>query len=201
MKNVQLIFNAVLAVAVILLFVLVLGSRQETQPQTDAFRANDTIVDIHLPLAFVNIDSLLLNYQFARESSEKLMRMEEDARASVNTRIRQLETAANDFQRRLDAGAFLSRERAEREHENLMRQQQNLQQYEARRAQELFAEQQRINEQLRDTITSFLAEFNERRNFEIIFSNTGNDNILHAKKKYDVTREVIDELNARFAGR
>jgi len=201
MKNLLLIFNAVLAIAVIILFVLVLGGRKDIQPHTEVFRAHDTIGSVQLPVAFVNIDSLLINYQFAREANEMLMRKEESARLRLNTGARQLQEAANDFQRRLDANAFLSRERAEREHANLMQQQQNLQDLEAQLMQELFTEQQRVNEQLRDTITNFMAEFNERRNFEIIFSNTGNDNILHAKKKYDVTREVIDELNARFATR
>jgi outer membrane protein len=199
-KNVLLIFNAVLAVATIILFVLVLSNRN-TQPKVENLRTNDSLVSVHLPVAYVNIDSLLMNYQFAQEANERLMKMEETARATITARVRTLQNDMNEFQRKLDNNAFLSRERAEREHASLMQRQQQLQELEANETQKLFAEQQRINEQLRDTITNFLAEFNARENYEIIFSNTGNDNILHAKSKYDSTREIIDELNARFSRR
>lgn len=201
MKNVLLIINAILVVAVIILFVLVLGGNQYTQPQREIVRMNDSVPVLRLPVAYVNIDSLLLGYQFAQEANEALIRREESARLRVNTQARQLQNEVNEFQRKLENQAFLSRERAEREQTRLMQQQQSLQELEARLMQELFAEQQRVNEQLRDTITNFLAEFNEIRQFEIIFSNTGHDNILYAHRSYDITREVIDELNRRFARR
>jgi len=201
MKNVLLIINAVLAVAVIILFVLVLGGNKSEQPKGETIRVTDSVPLLRLPVAYVNIDSLLLNYQFAQEANEALIRREENARLRLNTQARQLQSEVNEFQRKLENQAFLSRERAEREQTRLMQQQQSLQELEARLMQELFTEQQRVNEQLRDTITNFLAEFNEIKQYEIIFSNTGHDNILHAHKSYDITREVIDELNRRFSRR
>jgi len=202
MKNVLLIINAVLAVAVIVLFVLVLGGNQNEQPKRgEIVRMTDSIPSIKLPVAYVNIDSLLLNYQLAQEANENLIRKEESARLRVTTQARQLQNEVNEFQRKLENNAFLSRERAEREQMRLMQQQQSLQELEARLMQELFAEQQRVNEQLRDTITNFLVEFNQIKQFEIIFSNTGHDNILHAHERYNITREVVDELNRRFTSR
>ncbi len=91
----------------------------------------------------------------------------------------------------------MSRERAEREQSRLMQKQQELQELEAKLSQELFTKQQEVNTQLRDTITHFLNEFNKNQKYELIISNTANDNVLHAKAKYDITREVIDALNQR----
>jgi len=201
MKNVLLVINAILVIAVIILFVLVLGGNKCKHPKREVVRMNDSIPSMRLPVAYVNIDSLLLNYQFAQEANEDLIRREENARLRVTTQARQLQNEVNEFQRKLENNAFLSRERAEREQTRLMQQQQSLQELESRLMQELFTEQQRVNEQLRDTITNFLAEFNKIAQYEIIFSNTGHDNILHAHKSYDITREVIDELNRRFSRR
>lgn len=197
MKNVLLIMNAVLAVAVITLFVLVLGNKNQ-QSQENTFVMNDSLFSATLPVAYVNIDSLLLNYQFAKDANEVLIKKEEDSRLTFNTKARQLQNEVGEFQRKLENNAFLSRERAEREQTRLMQKQQELQELESKLAQELYVEQQKVNEQLRDTITNFLAEYNKNRKYEIIFSNTANDNILHADKKYDITYDVIDKLNKRF---
>ena len=201
-NNVLLIINAVLVLAVIILFALVLGGNNKCeQPKGETFRMNDSLPSMRLPLAYVNIDSLLMNYQFAKDANEDLMKKQESARLRLTTQARQLQNEVNEFNRKLENQAFLSRERAEREGERLMQKEQELQALEARLTQELFAEQQRVNEQLRDTITNFLAEYNEIKKYEIIFSNTGHENILHADPRYDITREIIDELNRRFSRR
>ena len=196
MKNVSLIMNAVLAVAVVILFVLVLGNKNQ-QPNKEASVLNDSLFSATLPIAYINIDSLLLNYQFAKDANEVLIKKEEDSRLTLNTKARQLQSEANEFQRKLDNHAFLSRERAESEQTRLLQKQQELQELEAKLTQELYIEQQKVNERLRDTITLFLEQYNKNK-YEIIFSNTGNDNIMHSSKKYDITREVVDLLNKRF---
>jgi len=198
MKNVSIIINAVLAVAVVILFVLVLGNKSQQHPKEETFVMNDSLFVLTLPVAYVNIDSLLLNYQFAKDANEALIKKEENSRLTFNTRARQLQDEVAEFQRKLENNAFLSRERAEREQTRLMQKQQELQELEAKLAQELFVEQQRVNEQLRDTITNFLAEYNKSKKYEIILSNTLNDNVLHANKKYDITPDVIEKLNKRF---
>ena len=196
MKNVSLIMNAVLAVAVVILFVLVLGNKNQ-QPNKEASVLNDSLFSATLPIAYINMDSLLLNYQFAKDANEVLIKKEEDSRLTLNTKARQLQSEANEFQRKLDNHAFLSRERAESEQTRLLQKQQELQELEAKLTQELYIEQQKVNERLRDTITLFLEQYNKNK-YEIIFSNTGNDNIMHSSKKYDITREVVDLLNKRF---
>jgi len=198
MKNVSLIINAVLTVAVVVLFVLVLGNKGQ-QSKEQLSMQNDSLQSITLPFAYINIDSLLLNYQFAKDANETLIKKEENSRLTFNTKARQLQNEANEFQRKLENNAFLSRERAESEQKRLLQKQQELQELDAKLTQDLYVEQQKINEQLRDTITKFLAEYNKSKKFEIIFSNTANDNILHADKEYDITPEVISILNQRFA--
>ena len=58
---------------------------------------------------------------------------------------------------------------------------------------------QELNLQLADTLNTFLAAFNADGRYQIIFANTGKDNILQAADAYDVTAEVIEQLNARCA--
>lgn len=197
MKNISLIVNAILGVAVIILFVLVLGNNKKSSTPGVQF-GSDSTQTVKLPIAYVNVDSLLLNYQFAKESNETLLKQQEDSRLDLNVKARQLQGEMAEFQRKLENNAFLSRERAEQEQNRLMRKEQDLQQLNATLSQELMEVQQRISEELRDTINAFLKEYNMDKKFEMIISNTANDNILLANEGYDITDEVIAILNERF---
>jgi outer membrane protein len=201
MKNVLLISNAVLAVAVIILFVLVLGNKPSPEAKQEVTGKNNNVTNGKLPIAYVNIDSLLLNYQFAKEANESLIKKQEDSRLTINTRARQLQTEMGEFQRKLENNAFLSRERAEQEQSRLQKKQQELQELDGKLSQQLIQVQQKMNEQLRDTINNFMKEFNQNNKYEMIISNTSSDNILYAAKGYDITAEVTRQLNQRIANK
>lgn len=200
MKNISLILNAVLIVAVIVLFILVLGKKSNS-PVQGFIGGNDSTQGGKLPIAYVNIDSLLLNYQFAKESNESLIKKAEDSRLDLNMKDRQLQGEMSEFQRKLENNAFLSRERAEQEQARLVRKQQDLQQLNAQLSKELMDAQQKMSEQLRDTINKFLKEYNKDKHFQFILSNTASDNILLSDEGYDITGEVIEMLNARYSGK
>jgi outer membrane protein len=197
MKNISLITNAVLGVAVIVLFVMVLGGKNSSGTPGVHFGGDSTLT-VKLPIAYVNVDSLLLNYQFAKESNETLLKKQEDSRLDLNVQARQLQGEMAEFQRKLENNAFLSRERAEQEQNRLMRKEQDLQQLNAKLSQELMEVQQKVSEELRDTINAFLKEYNKDKKYEMIISNTASDNILLANEGYDITQEVIELLNDRY---
>lgn len=198
MKNILLVLNAVLVVAVIVLFILVLGGKSN-HVSIGEFRSSDSTLTVRLPIAYVNIDSLLLNYQFAKESNEILMKKQEDSRLDLNSKARQLQTEMAEFQRKLENNAFLSRERAEQEQNRLMKKEQDLQQLNAKLSQDLMEVQQKVSEQLRDSINTYLKSYNKDKKYEMILSNTSSDNILISNAGYDITKEVTDELNKRYS--
>ena len=62
------------------------------------------------------------------------------------------------------------------------------------------AQQQRFNEQLRDTISQFLKSYCPAKHYQIVLStNSMNDNVLYAANGYDITKDVIKQLNERYA--
>lgn len=198
-NNYSYIVSGVLAVALIVLYILFFNqkkSRANNNSNDLISMVNDS--SITLPIAYVNIDSLLLNYNFAKDLNEALMRTEENSRASLNQKEREFNTAAQDFQRKMQNNAFLSQERAEQEQQRLMKMQQEYQIMAERLTQEFALEQQKLNIELSDTIKVRLAEFNKDKGYQIIFSNTSADNILYADKKYDITNDVIDFLNKKY---
>ena len=127
------------------------------------------------------------------------MKKQEDARLKLNTKARSLQSEMADFQRKLENNAFLSRERAEKEQQRLVKKQQELQELEAKLTEDIMLENQKLNMQLADTLTNFLKEFNADGRYHVILSNNAKDNVLMATDTYNITNEVIDQLNTRYA--
>lgn len=188
------VLTVLLTVAVIVLFVLVM---QKPKCNAEVAYQNNTCDTATLPIAYINVDSLLLNYDFAITANDALMRKQEDARLKINTQARRLQEEMADFQRKLENNAFLSRARAEQEQTRLLQKQEELQQLDARLTEELVIEQQNMSLQLRDTINNFLKEYNADKHYQLIISNTAGDNLLYANEKYDITDEVVEILNSR----
>ncbi|HPD43062.1 MAG TPA: OmpH family outer membrane protein [Dysgonamonadaceae bacterium] len=199
MKNTySYVIGGIIAVAVVVLYILFFTSRTSLNSDKNgaAFNLSDSTVT--LPIAYVNIDSLLSNYNFAKDLNEALIRKEESSRATLNQKQREMQTAAQEFERKRQNNAFLSQDRAQQEYDRIMRMQQEYEQTANRLSQEFALEQQKLNFQMEDTIKVRLEEFNKNKKYEIIFSNRGTGTILYSDKKYDITKEVIDFLNKKY---
>lgn len=191
MNKIQVVINVILVAAVAALFVVVYTGDKQEAPAV-AVESSEV-----MPIAYLNVDSLLVNYTFAQEASERLMKKQEDARLKLNTKARTLQNEMADFQRKLENNAFLSRERAEKEQQRLLKKQQELQELEAQLTEDIMLENQKLNMQLADTLTNFLEEYNADGRYHVILSNSAKDNVLMAAEQYNITDEVIDALNAR----
>ena len=189
MKNINYVINGVLAVAVVILYIMQFSGKKESSVTRTFASAGDTTA--LLPIAYVNVDSLLLNYNYSKDLNEIILKKQENSRS--------LQGEMQDFQRKVENNAFLTRERAEQEQQRLLNKQQELQNLDNQLAQELMQEQQKLNEQLRDTVVSQLKAFNLGRGYQVVFSNTVGDNILLAGDSYDITGELLEYLNKNYS--
>ncbi|MDD3405356.1 MAG: OmpH family outer membrane protein [Paludibacteraceae bacterium] len=179
--------------------VFTLISCGKTANQEQCATNNETKRQPVITVAFVNIDTLLSQYNLAKISNEKLIKKQEDARLKINSQTRQLQNEMQEFQRKFDNNAFLSRERAESEYARLQKKEVELQQLDRTLTQELLQEQQTLTQQLRDSIDAAITDINKEGKYELIISTSSvNDNVLFAKKQYDITNEVLESLNNRY---
>lgn len=199
MKNINYVINGVLAVAVVILFVMQFTGKKESSVTRTFTNGEDATAAGVLPIAYVNVDSLLQNYNYSKDLNEIILKKQENSRANITQKARTLQSEMQDFQRKVENNAFLTRERAEQEQQRLLNKQQELQNLDNQLAQELMQEQQKLNEQLRDTVVAQLKAFNQDKGFQVVFSNTMGDNILYAGDTYDITRELIDFLNKNYS--
>ena len=193
------IISGIFAVALLVLYILHFTTRPNAEQLVRNFSLMQTDSVITLPIAFVNIDSLLINYHFAQDLNEIIMGREESIRATLSERERALANEINEFERRRQNNAFITQDRAQQAIERIQRMERDAQQLAQRLMNEFQVEQMRLNMKMEDTIRIRVAQFNEIRGFEAIFSNAGTSTILHADRKYDITQELIDFMNSRYS--
>ena len=118
MKNINYVVNGVLAIAVIILFVM-----QFSKPKKADSSAPITVKEgtNKLPIAYVNVDSLLLNYNYSKDLNELILKKYENTRASLNQKANSLQSDAIDFQKKVENNAFLTNERAQQEHQRILK--------------------------------------------------------------------------------
>jgi outer membrane protein len=150
-----------------------------------------------MKIAYVEVDSLMTQYDFAKDYSVTLQKKSNNARNTLTQKGNQLQAAVNNFQQKLQNNGFQSREQAANVQAAIERQQRDLQELQARLEGELANETQKFNEALRDSLTNFLSSYNRDKQYDMILSKAG-DNILMANKRYDITQDVINGLNKRY---
>ena len=148
-------------------------------------------------IAYVEVDSLMTQYEFCKEFTLILQKKSTNARNTLNQKGQALQNAAANFQQKLQNNGFTSREQAESQQAAIQRQQQSLQELQARLENELANETNKYNEGLRDSLQHFLAAYNKDKKFDLILTKQG-DNILYAAKRFDITNDVINGLNKRY---
>ncbi len=193
------IINGLLAVAVIVLFVLHFTTSSSGTKSVGGDKKNQSEAQDILPIAYIDVDTLLMHYQFAKDAYADLLAKSERSQNDFNKKMTQWQKEGAEFQRKYQSNAFLSRERAEQENNRLMKQRQELEELDAKLSQEFLEEQRRMNNQLIDTINTFLKAYNKEKKYQLILSNTAMDNnVLSADSVYNITAEVVELLNVRY---
>ena len=176
---------------------LLMTACNNSTPQMDEQPAKNSTAYVGLKIAYVEVDSLMSQYNFCKDFSLVLQKKSNNARNTLNSKGQQLQAAVNNFQHKMNNNGFTSREQAATVQAAIQRQQEDLQELQNRLASELDAETAKYNEALRDSLQSFLKVYNKTKKYDLIMSKAG-DNILFADKKHDITKDVINGLNKRY---
>lgn len=173
------------------------NTKQEENKQTaPADPAKESIAQV-TKIGYVELDSLMSQYKFCKDYTILLTKRGENISATLSNKEKALQQAVESFQRKLQEGRFTTQQEAEQEQSNLRKQEMEYMQLRERLTMQLSQEQQSYTNEMRDSIQSFLKEYNKAKGFDLILSKAG-DNILLANKAMDVTNDVIAGLNKRY---
>lgn len=188
MKSIKTIICAVIATFTFTQCVQAPQQATETAPAA----CNGTT----LKIAYVDIDTLLINYTLWIELNDEMIRKEESVRATLNEKAKALQEDFEEFERKLNNNAFATRERAEAEQNRILKKRDELEATSERLTNELAVENNKNSVLFRDSINAYIADYNKEHGYNIILSRIG-DNILYIDNAMNITQEIIDGLNAR----
>lgn len=201
MKNLSIVLNAILIIAVALLYFMFFSLKKQNNQSTHTAQQPivfDSAAASKMSMVFVNTDSLLSQYQLAIDLNDQLVKKQKISKANLESKAASFEKEAAAFQEKVQRNGFLSQQSAEAQQQELMKKQQSLQQLEYDLTTQLGKEQQELNRQLYDSIVNFLKIYNQKYNYQFILGHTPGGGLLYANENLDITETIIKELNNRY---
>lgn len=197
MNRMNSLMNGLAALAFIVLFSQCAGKTDNQTATAPAQMANAELTG--MKIAYVEIDTLLSKYNFCIDLNEAMVKKSENVRLTLTEKGNALRKEQQEWQKKYENNAFLSPERAQQEYNRLAKMEQDLQEFSNKLQNGLMEENNKNSLLFRDSINAFLKEYNKTHGYNLIFSNTGFDNLLYADSAFNITKEIVDGLNARYS--
>lgn len=192
MKNLSLILNVVLLIAVLVLYVLHFSSTSDQpEPTTSA-----EFAPIPVNIAFINSDTLLKNYEFSKVAAGELENKKDELQAEYENRARGLQTEIQNFQRNAQNMTMAQARAIE---EDLTKKQQNLLRYQETLTQTLVQQEAKISNELYDNVSDYLRDYGLANNYQLVLTYQKGSGVLYANDSLNITQEVVKGLNDAYS--
>lgn len=203
MKNISLLLNAVLIVAVGILYFFQFNGNQKaegqsvkeesnTPQQENAEMLNKDLLQV---VAFINTDSIFAKYELA-------IQMKEDLEAEEERLTKQLQSKESQFMSEYEAlqrnAPNMSQFEGQMKQQELLEKQQALVDLQDRYSLKLSNLEQEKNQELNVKIRSFLEGYSKDKPYEVVLSYNEMGIIRWGDKKLDITNEVIRQMNEQY---
>jgi len=193
MKNTSGVLFAVLFVAIAGIYILHFTGKGKGASSKNA--AGDGATS-GLKIAYIKVDSLAINYDFAQEMHDNFLKQQEAFTKEYGEKRNRFESQAAAFQEKVQRGGFLSQDRALQERDRLVGEEQQITKLDQELSTKLAQIQSDNNKLLLDSIMNYVKVYNKDKKYNYIF-NSGE--ILVGDDAHNITKEILVGLNARYS--
>ncbi|MDR2010373.1 MAG: OmpH family outer membrane protein [Bacteroidales bacterium] len=200
---ISLVLSVIALLVSVVLIIVSFSSKKSpevyiTEDGTEILLNDETVSGLtngNSDIAFIDTEKLLMEYKYSIKLNEDLLTEQSKARASFESKYRQFEKKYNSFMEKARLGSFLSQASMESQQNELIQEQSQLEQMEADLTQKLMEKQAALNNELLDTLTNFLKDYNKDKRYSMIISNAL---VLYGENEMDITEDVVLKLNERY---
>ena len=196
MKNLSIILNGILLVAVLVLYVLFFTSKKEEPGMAETSSPISANIEPG-SIAFVEFDSILANYNMFLDLQEVLIEKQRKSEAELNSKSSSWEKSAGEYQNQMSKGLITRTQAAEVEAQ-LYQDQQNILKLRDDMSMELAEEKQVMDRKVMYAILEYLEEYNKDKSFQYVISKSFGGPLLFAESGLDITSEVLVGLNNEY---
>lgn len=191
MKNISLILNIVLIIAVAFLYVDKFTGSSEGEIDTEtAAKPGEEVV-------YINLDSLMNSYDLYNELKTELMQEQQKLEANLNSKLKGYQRRAMEFQQKVEK-RLVTTKQAEQMQQQLMQEQQDLGQLKDQLQMQLMEKEQEMTKQIYDKLNDYLEKYNNIKKHKVILGNTMGNVVLKADNKLDITNVILKGLNDEY---
>lgn len=194
MKTIKKFTFIATAVASLFIFAQCNSDKTAQNTETPAVAVEGTT---QLKIVYVDLDSLMNKYNLAMDINKEMMRKEENIKMTLSKKADEMKKEQADFEYKYKNNVFATPERAQEEYNRLVKKEQDILKLEQRLTLEFEQEGIAKNKALRDSISSFIKEYNATRGYDYILTRLG-DNLLYANEALNITQEIVDGLNSKY---
>lgn len=187
MKNISLIWNAVLTVLVAFLLYKQLGQSGGAATPSGTSGADNIV--------YVNTDTLLTNYDYFKDVKKELENKRYRAETDLAQKGRGVELEMAGAQQR---AATMTQAELQATELRLQKLQQDFVRYRDVELQKLGQEEAKKNEELINSIQEYLKKYNNTNKYKVVLGYTKGGGILYADQSIEVTKKVLDGLNKEY---
>ena len=190
MKNLSLVLNAVLIVALGALYYFHFSDRLTTSTPSGI-----AAVPGDLKIAYINSDSVLHHYEYFKVTRERLDSKGKKLDQDLRNRAQGLQNDYEAYQRNV---SNLTIGQAKSLEEDLAKKQQNLQLYQQSLNQEMSSEELKINQDLYARVTDFLKKYGNDKGLQVVLKLDTSSDLLFGAPGLDITKDVTAGLNEAY---
>jgi len=197
LNKILLICNAVLFLGLIGIYILHFTGNNVSGSKVNAAAKAPVVKEGGLKVAYVNTDTLLAKYQYAKDLEAELLAFKNQQEAYGK---QQVEKFQKDYQDYLKNGANMTLTQQQAKEEELKKRADKIGSLEQELTAKIMERQMAENTKLLNAIFAYVRDYNEQnQKFDIILRKTfENSPTLYMNEGMDITEEILNGLNEEY---
>ena len=198
MKNLSLLLNVLLIVAVGILYYLHFSGKKtaDVKPKIMAPKITGSEAG-HMAIAYVEMDSLNDNIIYIKTKRKELEAEQKKIETEWENGYKGLEAKRDNF---LKKGNAITQEMAQQFQGELAQEQQQIDEKKQSLSQQLNEKSYKFMDDIQKKLRDFLGEYNSQKNFTYIFTTgTGLDYMVYKDSSLNITADVIAGMNEKMS--
>lgn len=148
-----------------------------------------------LTIRYVDEDTLLSQYNLAKDINEAMLRRQNQFDAAQQQRGNEINKFGSAMQQKYKNNGYLNEESLNADQAKLQKMQNDAQNYLGSMQQSIQNEMTQNSQQLTDSISNFMKEYAKKKGYDMVLRKSAS---FYIDPKLDITKEVVDGLNKRY---
>ncbi len=174
---------------------ILLACNSKPAPAAAAAASGDSAAAPGLRICYIDEDSILNNYNLAKDINEAMLRRQNQFDAAQTQRGNSIQKFAGEMQNKYRNNGYLTEESYNADAAKLDKMQKDAENYLGSLRQSIESELAQSQNQLQDSITNFMKGYAAEKGFDIVLRKSAT---LYINEAYDATDDVIAGLNKRY---